>query len=215
MLFVVQNIRMKKFSKKISVVLLIVVFCNFIISFNSFSNKISVEVESNLVKKVYPIGRCIGLKLYTNGVLVIGMSEITGLDGNVYKPYEKSGISEGDMIKSINGKEIKNTNELINILSSSNGNKLLIKYEKNNNEEFYTSITPVNTKNGYMIGLWVRDAAAGIGTLTYYDESTGNFGALGHGIVDVDTDELLNISNGEIVTSKIISIVKAKKNNPR
>lgn len=206
---------MKKFSKKFAFILLIVIFCNFVLSFRSFSSKISVEVENNLVKKVCPIGRCIGLKLYTNGVLVIGMSEITGLDGNSYKPYEKSGISEGDMIKSINGKEIKNTNELISILNSSNGNELLIKYEKNNNEDFYTLITPVNTKNGYMLGLWVRDAAAGIGTLTYYDESTNNFGALGHGIIDIDTDSLLNISNGEIVTSKIISIVKAQKNNPR
>lgn len=215
MLYVVQNSLMKKFSKKFAFILLIVIFCNFVLSFRSFSSKISVEVENNLVKKVCPIGRCIGLKLYTNGVLVIGMSEITGLDGNFYKPYEKSGISEGDMIKSINGKEIKNTNELISILNSSNGNELLIKYEKNNNEDFYTLITPVNTKNGYMLGLWVRDAAAGIGTLTYYDESTNNFGALGHGIIDIDTDSLLNISNGEIVTSKIISIVKAQKNNPR
>ena len=65
-----------------------------------------------------------------------------------------------------------------------------------------------------MIGLWVRDAAAGIGTLTYYDESTSRFGALGHGIIDVDTDKLLHISNGQIVTTQIISIVKAKKDNP-
>ena len=203
----------KKFNKKIAFVLLVIFFCNFIFSFKSFSNKISVEVENSLTKKIYPIGRCIGLKLYTNGVLVIGMSEITGLDGKNYKPYEKSGITEGDMIKSINGNEIKNTNELVNILNSSNGNELSIKYEKNN-EEIYTTIKPVLTKNGYMIGLWVRDAAAGIGTLTYYDESTSRFGALGHGIIDVDTDKLLHISNGQIVTTQIISIVKAKQDNP-
>lgn len=205
---------MKNFKKKIAIILLIVAFINFVFSIKNYSKKISVEVENNLVKKVYPIGRCIGLKLYTNGVLVIGMSEITGIDGKIYKPYEGTGITEGDMIKTINGTEIKNTNELINILNNSNGNSISIKYEKNNNKEFYTTITPVKTTNGYMIGLWVRDAAAGIGTLTYYDESTSSFGALGHGIIDIDTDNLLNISNGEIVTSQIISIVKASQNNP-
>ena len=205
---------MKKFSKKLAIVLLLVVSLSFIFSIKNLTAKISVEVENNLVKKVYPIGRCIGLKLYTNGVLVIGMSEISGIDGKTYKPYENSGISEGDMIKSVNGTDINNTSELVNILNASNGNEISVKYQKSNNEEFYTTISPVLTKNGYMLGLWVRDAAAGIGTLTYYDESTSSFGALGHGIIDVDTGELLNISNGEIVTSKIISIVKAKQNNP-
>lgn len=205
---------MKKFSKKLAIVLLLVVSFSFIFSIKNLTAKISVEVENNLVKKVYPIGRCIGLKLYTNGVLVIGMSEISGIDGKTYKPYENSGISEGDMIKSVNGTDINNTSELVNILNASNGNEISVKYQKSNNEEFYTTISPVLTKNGYMLGLWVRDAAAGIGTLTYYDESTSSFGALGHGIIDVDTGELLNISNGEIVTSKIISIVKAKQNNP-
>ena len=70
---------MKKFSKKLAIVLLLVVSFSFILSIKNLTAKISVEVENNLVKKVYPIGRCIGLKLYTNGVLVIGMSEISGI----------------------------------------------------------------------------------------------------------------------------------------
>ncbi len=61
-----------------------------------------------------------------------------------------------------------------------------------------------------MLGIWVRDAAAGLGTLTYYDEENSSFATLGHGIQDIDTEKLLNISNGEIVTSKIISIVKGQ-----
>ena len=139
------------------------------------------------------------------------MSEIDGEDGNKCMPYKDSGIKEGDMIKEINGKEISNTQELINIVNSSNGNEVSIKYERNN-DLIYTSIIPIKGKNGdYMLGLWVRDAAAGIGTLTYYEEATKTFAALGHGITDVDTGNLLNISNGELVTAQIVSIVKGVK----
>ena len=73
--------------------------------------------------------------------------------------------------------------------------------------------TPIKTTNGYMLGLWVRDAAAGLGTLTYYDEISNSFVALGHGINDIDTGNLLDISSGELVTSQVISIVKGKKGN--
>ena len=70
---------------------------------------------------------------------------------------------------------------------------------------------PVKTSNGdYLLGLWVRDAASGIGTLTFYNEENGSFAALGHGINDIDTGKLLNIANGELVTCKIVSIIKAK-----
>ena len=68
--------------------------------------------------------------------------------------------------------------------------------------------------NTYKIGLWVRDAAAGVGTLTFYDKSTNYFAALGHGIQDVDTGELVNISSGEFVTSNIVGIEKGEENNP-
>ena len=78
-----------------------------------------------------------------------------------------------------------------------------------------TSIKPVKTqKNEYKIGLWVRDAAAGVGTMTFYEPTTKTFGALGHGITDVDTQGLINIANGELVTTDIISISKGEKGKP-
>lgn len=168
-------------------------------------------VNASTKRYVNPIGRTTGLKLYTDGVLVVGMSEIDGEDGNKYVPYQNSGIKEGDMIQEINGQEINNTESLINIVNNSKGNEISIKYERNG-ESIYTEIQPIKGNNGtYMLGLWVRDAAAGIGTLTYYEEATGKFAALGHGITDVDTGNLLNISKGELVTTQIISIVKGIK----
>ena len=198
--------------KKIIPIILLIICLSMYINLLGIENKVySQAVSASTKRYVNPIGRTVGLKLYTNGVLVVGMSEIDGQDGNKYMPYNGSGIKEGDMIKEINGKEISNTQELINIVNSSNGKEISLKYEREGNL-IYTSIVPIKGKDGnYMLGLWVRDASAGIGTLTYYEEATKTFAALGHGITDVDTGNLLNISNGELVTSQIVSIVKGVK----
>ena len=200
----------KKFLPVILIIICLTVYINLLeIQNQEFMQ--AVNASSN--RYVNPIGRTIGLKLYTDGVLVVGMSEIDGEDGKKYVPYENSGIKEGDLIQEIDGQEIANTQALINIVNASNGEEISIKY-KRNGESIYTSIKPVKGTNGYMLGLWVRDAAAGIGTLTYYEEATGKFAALGHGITDVDTGDMLNISNGELVTTQIVSIVKGVKGRP-
>lgn len=178
--------------------------------FNTFNVK---EVSVSIIDKttVVPVGQVSGLKLYTNGVLVVGMSEIKGIDNQKYKPYENSGIEEGDRITKINNEEVTDTNTLINIVNKSKGENLEIEYVRNN-EMKYCNITPIKYGDGsYKLGLWVRDSAAGIGTLTFYEPSTGNFAALGHGITDTDTGKLVEIQNGEFLTTKILSIIKGIK----
>lgn len=114
---------------------------------------VSVNVIPNT--KVIPLGDAIGLKLYTEGVLVVGMTEIEG-----EKPYENTGIKEGDRIIYINDNQIDSTEDLIQTVNSSNGKELTIRYISKNTEET-TNIVPVKTKdNEYKLGLWVRDAAA-------------------------------------------------------
>lgn len=176
--------------------------------FNLFSVK---NVTVNVIPKttVIPIGKAIGMKLYTKGVLVVGMSEIEG-----QKPYENSGIETGDKIIEINDTKINTTDELIECVNNSKGKSVEIKYISNNQEEI-ASIEPVKTSdNEYKLGLWVRDAAAGVGTLTFYEPSTGEFGALGHGINDVDTYDLIDIASGELVSTDIIDIVKGEDGSP-
>ena len=176
--------------------------------FNLFSVK---EVTVNVIPKttVIPIGKAIGMKMYTKGVLVVGLSEIDG-----QKPYEKTGIETGDKIVKINNTKINNTDELITCVNSSKGKEITITYISNNEEET-VELKPVQTgENEYKLGLWVRDAAAGVGTLTFYEPQTGQFGALGHGINDVDTYELIDIANGELVTANIIDIVKGEDGTP-
>lgn len=176
--------------------------------FNLFSVK---DVTVNVIPKttVIPLGKAIGMKMYTKGVLVVGMSEIEG-----QKPYENTGIETGDKIVEVNNIKINNTDELIACVNSSKGESIEITYISDNEEEV-ANMSPVKTgENEYKLGLWVRDAAAGVGTLTFYEPSTGEFGALGHGINDVDTYQLIDIANGELVTTNIIDIVKGEDGTP-
>ena len=184
-------------------------------SLNLF-NKIPVKnISIDVIEKttVIPLGNVIGMKLYTKGVLVVGMSQINDENGKKTKPYENTGIEEGDCIVSINGENIENTNELMEKLNECNGEKINIGYLKND-EINYANITPVKSENMYKIGLWVRDTQAGVGTATFYEPSTNKFMTLGHGITDIDTGNVVNISNGELTTANVISIVKGSKGKP-
>lgn len=180
--------------------------------FNSIAVK-DINVSVIPTTTVIPVGKAIGMKLYTKGVLVVGMSEIENEERIKEKPYENSGIEEGDSIIAVNNEEVNTTDELIQQVNNSNGKSLQIKYLKDD-KILETSIVPVKTKEDYKIGLWVRDAAAGIGTLTFYEPSTNMFMSLGHGIIDIDTEEIVDISKGELVTANILSIIKGEKNKP-
>ena len=159
--------------------------------------------------KVIPLGNIIGLKLYSNGVLVIGVAEIEG-----QKPYENSGIEEGDLITYVNSTQVTTTEELVECVNNSKGEIVYITYIRDG-QEYETYIEPIETEdNEYKLGLWVRDGAAGIGTATYYEPSTGKFAALGHGIADSDTEKLISIESGEVVKTNIIDIEKGETGKP-
>lgn len=179
---------------------------------NIFLKEINVDVLPKTT--VIPVGNIAGIKLYTSGVLVVGMSEIQGMDNKKYKPYENTGIEEGDTIVSINNNEIDSTEELVETVNLCNGNEIKIEY-MHKEKTLECSIKPVQTSNReYKLGLWVRDSAAGVGTVTFYEPSTQSFGALGHGITDIDTEQLIDIASGEFVTTKILNLIKGESGNP-
>lgn len=174
------------------------------------------EITVNVIPKTYvvPLGDAVGLKLYTSGVLVVGMGEIEGAGNIKYKPYENSGIEEGDRIVAINNNTVTCTADLINEVNKSKGNSVNVQYIRDE-DTIETSIIPAKgSDNKYKLGLWVRDAAAGVGTVSFYEPETKTFAALGHGIQDIDTGKLLKIAKGDFVTTKIISIIKGKKGTP-
>ena len=181
-----------------------------------FDKLLTKDIEVDVLPKttVIPVGNIAGVKLYTSGVLVVGMSEIEGIDNKKYRPYENTGIEEGDRITKIDEKYISTTNELIDVVNKSKGEDIEITYI-HEEESKQCSIEPVQTGNNeYKLGLWVRDSAAGVGTVTFYEPSTKTFGALGHGITDIDTGELINIASGEFVTTRILNITKGENGNP-
>ena len=186
------------------------------LSVSLFDKLFLKNVDVSVLPKttVIPVGNIAGVKLYTNGVLVVGMSEIEGEDSKTYKPYENTGIEEGDTIVKINDNVISSTDDLIEKVNMSNGEKIEIEYI-HDEETKECSITPIKTsEEEYKLGLWVRDSAAGVGTVTFYEPSTQSFGALGHGITDIDTGDLLNIASGEFVTAKVLNIKKGEDGNP-
>ncbi len=130
------------------------------ISLNLFNSIPLKQVEVNVIKrtKVVPLGNAIGLKLYTKGVMVVGMSEVQGEDQNNYKPYENTGIKEGDMIVEIDDVTVTCISELIDTVNKSKGDKIEVKYVRDSDTKI-TNITPVKTSSSeYKLGLWVRDA---------------------------------------------------------
>lgn len=130
------------------------------ISLNLFNSIPLKQVEVNVIKKtkVVPLGNAIGLKLYTKGVMVVGMSEVQGEDKNNYKPYENTGLKEGDMIVEIDDVTVTCISELIDTVNKSKGDKIEVKYVRDSDTKI-TNITPVKTSSSeYKLGLWVRDA---------------------------------------------------------
>lgn len=180
------------------------------VAVNLFDKLLIKNIDVSVIPKtkIIPVGSIAGLKLYTNGVLVVGMSEIEG-----EKPYEHTGIEEGDTILKINNDMVNSTDDLIQKVNMSKGNEIKVQYIHDNQSK-ECSIKPVAVKNEYKIGLWVRDSAAGVGTVTFYEPATQKFGALGHGITDIDTGELIDIASGEFVSANILNIKKGENGNP-
>lgn len=130
------------------------------ISLNLFNSIPLKQVEVNVIKrtKVVPLGNAIGLKLYTKGVMVVGMSEVQGEDKNNYRPYENTGLQEGDMIVEIDDITVTCISELIDTVNKSKGDQMKVKFVRDSGTKI-TNITPIKTSSSeYKLGLWVRDA---------------------------------------------------------
>lgn len=182
---------MQTFPKKIP--LLTLIFAVF------FSINISVY------SAIIPYGKTVGIKLYTDGIIVTGISEFLSSANEYVCPAKAAKISKGDTIKAVNGKDISSSEDFMAMI---NGDTLNLKICRKN-EEFSTDILPVMSKSGkYQIGLWVRDSTAGIGTISCYDTKTCKYYALGHAITDVDTGNIMSVYKGNIQYCKITAVNK-------
>lgn len=162
--------------------------------------------------ELIPCGNPIGIYVETDGILVLGSGRITGEDGLNYEPIS-SKLKSGDYILQINGKTVNKKKELIDEIQKSGGKDVNLLVRRND-ENITVKITPVKTASGsYKIGAWIRDNTQGIGTLTFVSPD-GQFGALGHGITDIDTGLLMDVKMGTIYSAQIMSIIKGKEGEP-
>ena len=171
----------------------------------------SVNVVKTSKTQVAVFGRPFGIKAYTNGVLVVGYSDVRTEKGDV-NPAKKSGILVGAVIISINQRSVLNNSDVQRVISDSNGKNLNIVLMRDGKELTVSVIPEFDLKDKkYKTGLWVRDSSAGIGTLTFYCPDTDVIAGLGHGMCDTDTGELLPCGNGEFVEAEIVGIKKASR----
>ncbi|MCL1918284.1 MAG: SpoIVB peptidase [Peptococcaceae bacterium] len=164
-----------------------------------------------------PGGQSIGISLQTQGVLVVGYAPILNEKNEICFPAKEVGINLGDVILSINGVEAVNDIQVAEQIDSLCQNQQDISLEvKQGDKISIKSIKPIYCKetNRYRVGLYIRDEAAGVGTLTFMEPQTQIFGALGHVITDVDTHKAIDLENGKVVESSIHSIQKSQKGQP-
>lgn len=161
---------------------------------------------------VYVSGSTVGIYMETEGVLIIDTGEILCEGGTAREPA-KNIVRPGDYIVAFNEQKVSNKKELMEDLEILDGEDVILDVIRNG-EKIPVSLTPVKDAGGeYKLGIWVRDNTQGIGTLTFVDEK-GRYGALGHGISDVDTGELLHISKGALYQAEILGIQKGKSGSP-
>lgn len=161
---------------------------------------------------VFAGGMQVGIYAKTKGILVIGMGEVTDQAGAKKSPA-KNMIKEGDYIVSVNGMPVEEKEDLIKLIHENGGDTEVIGLFRD--EEFIEVAVDavLSEQERYMLGVWVRDDMAGIGTLTYY-RSDQSFGALGHPINDGDTGERLLMEEGKLYETEIIGIKKGESGNP-
>ncbi|WP_340639510.1 SpoIVB peptidase [Bacillus atrophaeus] len=176
--------------------------------------KTKVQVLPDL--KVIPGGQSIGVKLHSVGVLVVGFHQVNTEEGKK-SPGESAGITAGDIIIEMNGQKIEKMSDIAPFIQKAGKTgeslDLLIKRDK---QKIKTKLVPEKdeAEGMYRIGLYIRDSAAGIGTMTFYEPKSKKYGALGHVISDMDTKKPIVVEDGEIVRSTVTSIEKGTGGNP-
>ena len=164
-------------------------------------------------QKLIPCGRTVGITVTIKGVRVIDTAEFKDKSGNISSPAAEAGIIAGDILVSINGKNISSSNSLAELTEQFGGKKMNLVFLRNGEEKSVT-INAKNSEDGrYRLGVWIKDSESGIGTLTYINPETKEFGALGHGICHTE-NEISDISGGSILNAQITSVKRGERGVP-
>ena len=171
-----------------------------------------VVVHDTSRQMVTAAGTNIGIYLKNSRVLVVECASFTNQSGALISPAAYR-IRSGDIIRSVDGETVTSKEELIEAVEESGGRQIVLQVIRGS-DVIDVAVTPEVAADGTnKLGLWVRDDIAGIGTLTFVTEDQ-DYGALGHGVSDLDTGELIQIDTGGIYETRITGISKGKRGTP-
>lgn len=174
----------------------------------------SVECFGQQRQYVIPVGHTVGIKLFSRGVMVVGLADVTTEHGEE-SPARQCGLRTGDIITHIDGRQVDTIEEVQSLLQAAGGEPMAIQLTRGGRMvETETAAVQCMTDGSYRLGAWIRDSMAGIGTITYYDPDSGKFAALGHGINDVDTKLLMPLESGAIMGSRVSDVQVGQKGTP-
>lgn len=174
----------------------------------------TVNLQKVETPYVVPCGTPFGLKMLTEGVVVVGLNPVETEAGTIC-PAKEAGVRKGDVILKAGGKAVSGNRELAEIVRASEGKSVSLLL-KRDGVELTLQVVPVKAASDevYRCGIWVRDSSAGIGTVTFYDPSTGVFGGLGHAVCDVDTGGVMPLAEGQVVPVSIHGVQKGEAGTP-
>lgn len=160
--------------------------------------------------RLMPGGAAVGVALSTDGVMVVGVSDVAGKS-----PAQSAGLRAGDVIQSVNGQKLQSSQHLTELVSASSGSPMSLTFERDGKSRTVFLTPAFDQSSGlYRMGAWVRDSTAGVGTLSFYDPQNGTYGALGHAINDGDTGKLLPVKAGALMHAEIVDIKKGQRGAP-
>lgn len=172
----------------------------------------TVNVQVIPDKMLVPAGVPIGIYVKTDGILVIAQGDFEGMDHTRKEPA-KHLLQAGDYILKADEHEVASKADFTKKISESGGRDMVLTIRREE-EIFDIKVHPEQNVNGeYKLGIWIRDNAQGVGTMTYLDEDA-SFGALGHGINDTDTALLMEVKGGSLYKTEIIAIKKGQGGTP-
>ena len=168
---------------------------------------VSTAAAEEQTRYLVPVGRAVGVKLFSDGVLVVSVVELE--DGGA--PARDAGVRVGDFLMKLNDQPLSSTERVQELLTENGGQDAVLTVQRNGRTMTLRCEPVPCTDGSYRIGAWIRDSMAGVGTLTYYDPASGSYGALGHGITDVDTRQLMTLSGGSIMDTGIKAVRRGEK----
>ncbi|NOW92268.1 stage IV sporulation protein B [Clostridium beijerinckii] len=174
----------------------------------------AVEVQKIKDLEICPGGNPVGVRVNSEGVIIVGYSEIEINNKKEESPGKAAGLEIGDVILRVNGENMENSMDLLKTIKECDNESIKVDILRNGENLTKTIHLKKENNKDYKIGLWIRDSTAGVGTMTFFDPTTKKFGALGHPITDADTNEPFLVKKGDLLESSIISVRKGEKGSP-